>query len=78
MLVQHAEIIFFFVVVVVPTTLIVALFSGHLVRLIVRRRVIQCGLQAFSEVLKVAYSSGFWFEHLNLHLTLPLDGDSKL
>ena len=41
--VQHAEMIFVFVVVVVVvvlTAFLVALLSGHLVRLIVRRRVI--------------------------------------
>ena len=48
MTVQHTLIILFFSVIVVTTeALVFFLLSGHLVRLVVCRRVIQCGLQTF-------------------------------
>ena len=76
---QHAEIFFVFVIVVVLKSFLVAfLLPGCLVRLIVCRRVIQCELQTFAEILEVAYGSSGWLKILNLHLSLPLDGDSKL
>ena len=72
--VQHAEILFVFVVVVFMTAFLVALFLfGRLVRLIVCRRVIQCGPQTFAEVFEVTQCSGYWLNILNLYLPLPLD-----
>ena len=76
---KHAEIFCVFVFVVIPTAFLVSLLlSRRFIRLIIRRRVIQCGLQKFAEVLKVMQCSGGWFEILNLHLPLPFDGDSEL
>ena len=49
---QHAEMLLAFVVTIVPKMFLVALFlSRHLVRLVVHRRVIQCGLQTSAEFL---------------------------
>ena len=52
---QHAEMLLTFVVTVVLTAFLAAfLLPGCLVRLVVRRRVIQCRLQMFAEVLEIA------------------------
>ena len=75
---QHAKVLFSFVVVVFTKAFLIALFSGRLVRLIVRDWVVQCRLQTLAAIVKVFQGSSRRFEILNLHLPLPLDGDSKL
>ena len=76
---QHAEVFFSFVVIVVLTAFIVVfLLYGRLVRLIIHDWVVQCGLQALAEILKVLQGSGRGLKILNLHLLLLLDWDSEL
>ena len=52
---QHVEMPLAFVIIIVPTAFFVALFLfRRLVRLVVCRDVIQCGLRMFTEVLGIA------------------------
>ena len=77
---QHAVVFLtsFVVIVVTKVFLVSCLLYGRLVTIIIGRRVFKCGLQTFAEVLEVMQCPGIHFEVLNLHLLLPLDGDSKL